>query len=203
MKKIILTLLFLTISANSAVADGCPSGKCEVIVNGATGEVIWKDAEVAPAPIKLVAPEPSTPSHVLNVQTSSQSWGTSGTREQIAEAVQTLIPKPLTADPCLNGGCNVLEVNATTGVKTLIPLSEADLKQRARDQVVQSQRQADLAKTAYQALPNITAWQLYDPFKYEVAPLTFLDETLTPEWWASWTASLNSFYASMFWWWTL
>jgi len=200
MRKVLLSLLIVIIPT-PAFADGCPSGKCEVIVNGATGEVIWKDAEVAPAPIKFVAPEPSAPSHVLNVQTNNQSWGTSGTPEQIAEAVQTLIPKPLTADPCLNSGCNELEVNATTGIKTLIPLNEADLKQRAKDQVVQSQRQAELAKSAYQALPNITAWQLYDPLKYEIAPLTLLDKTLTPEWWESWIASLNSFYASMFWWW--
>jgi len=201
MKKVLLSLLIVLIPT-PAFAN-CPSGVCAVEINCTTGVVTYTDAPPrtdTPAP---VIPQPVAPTHTINVQTSNQSWGTSGTPDQIAQAVQTLTPQPLTTDPCINGGCNKIEINATTGVTTISALSEADLKQRAKDQVEQSQRQAELAKTAYQALPNITAWQPYDPFNDEPIPATILDETITPEWWTSWTASLNSFFASMFWWWTL
>jgi len=201
MRKVLLSLLIVLIPT-PAFAN-CPSGYCDVEVNCTTGVVTYRDAPPRVETPIFVTPQPVAPTHTINVQTPSQSWGTSGTVEQITQAVQTLIPQPLTTDPCLNGGCNKVEINVTTGVTTISPLNEADLKQRARDQVEQSQRQAELAKTAYQALPNITAWQPYNPFIDEPLLATIKDETLTPEWWASWTASLNSFYASMFWWWAL
>ena len=199
---LIITTFWLLLQASSANADGCPSGVCEVEINCTTGEVTWRDAKPrlsVPAP---VLPEPVTPTHSINVQTSNQSWGTSGTPEQIAQAVRTLTPQPVIADPCLNGGCNKVEVNASTGVTTVSPLSETDLKQRAKDQITQSQAQAELAKSAYQALPNITPWQAYDPLSNEPIPATLLDETLTPEWWASWLDSFNLFFKNWFWWWS-
>jgi hypothetical protein len=199
---LIITTFWLLLQVSPAFAN-CPSGVCAVEINCTTGEVTYKDAPPrvdTPAP---VIPQPVAPTHTINVQTSNRGWGTSGTPEQIAQAVQTLIPQPLVADPCLNGGCNKIEVNATTGVTTISTLSEADLKQRAKDQVEQSQRQAELAKTAYQALPNITAWQIYDPFNDEPIPATILDETITPEWWVDWQSTFDLFFKNWFWWWTL
>ena len=198
---LIITTFWLFLQVSPAFAN-CPSGVCSVEINATTGAVTYRDAPSRidiPEPVK---PEPVAPTHTINVQTSNQSWGTSGTPDQIAQAVQKLEPQPITIDPCLNG-CNKVEVNVSTGITTILPFTENELKQIARNKVEQSQRQADLAKTAYQALPNITAWQPYDPFNDEPIPATLLDETITPEWWESWTASLNSFFASMFWWWTL
>jgi hypothetical protein len=201
MRKLALGLLIVLIPT-PAFAN-CPSGLCEVEINCTTGVVTYRDAPPrvsTPEPVRI---EPVAPTHTISVQTSNQGWGTSGTPDQIAQAVQTLAPRPLTIDPCLNGGCTKVEVNATTKVTTILPLTEADLKQRAKDQVQQSQKQAELAKTAYQALPNITAWQPYDPFNNEPTPATLLDETLTPEWWAEWLSSFDLFFKDWFWWWTL
>jgi hypothetical protein len=206
-KKLIWSLLiiatfWLFLQVSPAFAN-CPSGVCAVEINSATGVITYTDAPPRVNTPVLVIPQPVAPTHTINVQTFNQGWGTSGTPEQIAQAVQTLIPQPLVADPCLNGGCNKIEVNATTGVTTISTLSEADLKQRAKDQVEQSQRQAELAKSAYQALPNITAWQIYDPFNDEPIPATILDETITPEWWADWQSTFDLFFKNWFWWWTL
>jgi hypothetical protein len=201
MRKVLLGLLIVFIPT-PAFAN-CPSGVCAVEINCTTGEVTYTDVPLTSATPAPVIPEAVAPTHTINVQTTNSSWGTSGTPEQIARAVQTLIPQPLTIDPCLNGGCNKVEINVTTGVTTISPLNEADLKQRAKDQVEQNQRQAELAKTAYQALPNITAWQPYDPFIDEPLSATLTDETLTPEWWADWQSTFDLFFKDWFWWWAL
>lgn len=208
-KKIIISIgifmlifLALNIFSPSARAEGCPSGVCEVEINCATGEVIYRDAPIKET-ARVAISIPVAPTHTISVQTANSGWGTSGTPEQIAIAVASLAPAPITVDPCMNGGCTKVEVNATTGVTTVSPLSEKDLKQRAVDQINQSQRQAELAKTAYQALPNINEWQPYDPFTKELLPTTLLDETLTPEWWSEWEQSFNLFFQTWFWWWSL
>ena len=202
MKKILITTaILLAMGMNTAYAN-CPSGVCEVEINCTTGVVTYRDAAPRVAYVEPVRPEPVLPTHTISVQTANSGWGTSGTPEQIASAVASLAPAPITVDPCLNGGCTKVEVNATTGVTTISALTESDLKQRAKDRINNSQRQAELAKAAYQALPNITLWQPYDSFNTDPTPATVLDETLTPEWWESYLDSLYSFYASMFWWWT-
>lgn len=202
MKKILITTaILLAMGMNTAYAN-CPSGVCEVEINCTTGVVTYRDAAPRVAYVEPVRPELVLPTHTISVQTANSGWGTSGTPEQIASAVASLAPAPITVDPCLNGGCTKVEVNATTGITTISALTEYDLKQRAKDRIDNSQRQAELAKAAYQALPNITLWQPYDPFNTELTPATVLDETLTPEWWESYLDSLYSFYASMFWWWT-
>ena len=200
MKKIIITALFMVLGTNTAVAN-CPSGICAVEINCTTGEITYTDApprEPMAAPVLI---QPAAPTHTISVQTSNQSWGTSGTPEQIAVAVAALAPAPIVADPCANGGCTKVEFNATTGVTTISPLNESDLKQRAKDQVERSQQQAELAKTAYQALPNITTWQPSDPFTDTPLPNTLLDETLSPEWWVDWFESFYAYYENWFWWW--
>ena len=196
MKKVILGLLLALVPA-PAFAE-CTSGYCGVEINCTTGEVTYYDATpIAFTPL----PEPIVPTHTISVSTTNQVWGASGTPEQIAQAVYALAPAPITADPCLSGGCTKVEVNATTGVTTISPLSEEDLKQRAKDLVDQSKRQAELAKVAYQALPNITEYvplTMYDSVTY-----TAKDETLEPDWWTSWSESFYGFYETYFWWWSL
>jgi hypothetical protein len=199
---LIIGTFWLLLQSSSAFAN-CPSGICAQEINGITGEVIWRDAPPSiNRPVGLT-PQPVAPTHTINVQTPNQGWTTSGTPEQIAQAVQTLIPQPVIANPCLNGGCEKIEINATTGVTTISTLSEVELKQIAKNQVERNQAKAELAKTAYQALPNITAWQTYDPFNDEPIPATLLDETITPEWWADWQSTFDLFFKNWFWWWTL
>jgi len=200
MRKVLLSLLIVLIPT-PAFAD-CSSGVCAVEINCTTGEITYRDA-IPSTDISTKLPEPVLPTHSITVQTNSQSWSAAGTPQQITEAVQALQPNPLTIDPCLNGGCTKIEVNATTGFTTILPLSEDELKNRAKSQVEQNLRQAELAKQAYQALPNITAWQPYDSFNYQPLLATLLDETLTPEWWSAWEQSFNSYFESWFWWWTL
>jgi hypothetical protein len=203
MKKLIITALFMVLGTNTAVAN-CPSGLCSVSVNATTGEVTYKDAQPNYVPSLLSSlPQPVEPTKTIKVESNNQTWATSGTPEQISQAVQVLAPKPLTADPCLNGGCNKVEINATTGVITVSQLTETDLKERARLQVEQSQKQAELAKDAYQALPNITEYKDFDPRTDEPIPATLQDESLTPDWWSDWFASLNWFFENWFWWWSL
>jgi hypothetical protein len=200
MKKLIAGLVLTWLSITPALAN-CPSGVCAVEINCTTGEVTYRDAPPkvdTPAPFII---QPVAPTHTISVQTANQGWGTSGTPEQITKAVENLIPQPLTIDPCLNGGCTKVQVNATTGVTTISALSEADLKQRAKDQIQQNQRQAELAKSAYQALPNITVWQLYDFEKKEPLPATIQDESLNPDWWNDWLYSFNLFFQNWFNWW--
>jgi hypothetical protein len=199
---LIIGIFWLMLQASSAFAN-CASGVCSVEINATTGVITYTDAPPKVAVVQPVGLEPVLPTHTINVQTSNSGWQTAGTPDQISQAVKTLTPQPLTIDPCFNGGCAKVEVNTTTGITTVLPLSEADLKQRAKDQVEQSQRQAELAKSAYQALPNITAWQTYDLFIDEPFPATIQDTELTPEWWSNWLTSLNLFFESWFWWWSL
>jgi hypothetical protein len=209
-KKIIMSIgifllifLALNIFSPSAKAEGCPSGLCMVEINCTTGVVTYRDAPPRVVTVEPVRPEAALPTHTISVQTANAGWSTAGTPEQIAVAVASLAPTPITVDPCLNGGCTKVEINATTGVTTVLPLSETDLKQRAVDQINSNQRQAELAKAAYQALPNITAWQPYD-FRIEQPMFaTSLNETLTPEWWFDWEQSFNLFFKNWFWWWAL
>ena len=59
----------------------------------------------------------------------------SGTSAQIAVKLTELQTKAVEKqiDPCAAGGCTKVEVNASTGVTTVSPLSAADLAQRAKD----------------------------------------------------------------------
>jgi hypothetical protein len=55
-------------------------------------------------------------------------------------------PQAPLADPCVLGTCTKVEVNATTGVTTILPLTLADLAQRYKDAQGEYQRQIELAK---------------------------------------------------------
>jgi hypothetical protein len=150
MKKIILVAgLALSFIATPALAN-CPSGVCEVEINCTTGVVTYRDAPPrvnTPAPIIF---EPIAPTHMVVVQTANSSFGTSGSLEQVQQAVQQLItaPKAPESDPCALGGCTKVEVNATTGVTTILPLTPADIQQRLVDQYMNYARQLEMAIAA-------------------------------------------------------
>ena len=150
MKKIILISgLALSLIATPAIAN-CPSGVCAVEVNATTGQVTYTDAPPrveAPAPIRI---EPVAPTHSVVIQTTNSSIGTSGSYEQVQQLVQQVItaPRAPQIDPCASGGCTKIEVNATTGVTTILPLSPADIQQRVIDQYMNYARQLELAIAA-------------------------------------------------------
>ena len=150
MKKIILISgLALSIIATPALAN-CPSGNCAVEINCTTGVITYTDAPPrinTPAP---VIPEPVAPTHMVVVQTANSSFGTSGSLEQVQQAVQQLItaPKAPEPDPCALGGCTKVEVNCATGVTTILPLTPADIQQRLVDQYMNYARQLEMAIAA-------------------------------------------------------
>lgn len=199
MKKLLITALFLVLGTNTAVAN-CPSGICAVEINATTGAITYRDAPPQIDISEPVKPALVIPTHTLNVPTLNGNWGSSGTPEQIAQAVQTLVPEPLTIASCVNN-CTKVEINVATGAKTILSYTETELKQLTKDKVEQSQKQAELAKDAYQALPNITAWEQIDIYSSEKKTATIQNEEFIPEWWADWIISLNQFFKNWFWWW--
>lgn len=150
MKKIIIISgLALSLIANPALAN-CPSGNCAVEINCTTGEITYKDAPVRVETSTPARLEPTPPTHQVVIQTTNSSMGTSGSYEQVQQFVQQVISTPQApqADPCASGGCTKVIVNATTGVTEILPLSPADIQQRAIDQYMNYARQLELAIAA-------------------------------------------------------
>lgn len=176
-KKLIWSVLIITtfwlFLQVSPAHANCPSGNCEAVINSTTGVVFYRDAPVEENKPVFSRPEPTAPTYTINVQTENRTWSTNGTPEQIAQAVEQLKPEPLPASP--------------------LP----------KEKVVEIQKQAEVAKIAIQALPNITPWQSYN--REVDAPIlpTLLDETITPDWWVEWENSMKWFIDNWFWWWTL
>jgi hypothetical protein len=154
MKKItVIAGLAISSIATPAVAN-CPSGVCAMEINVTTGVVTYTDAPPRVATPTLVIPEPITPTHTVVIQTANSSFGTSGSLEQVTEAVQRIVTAPQAPqiDPCAAGGCTKIEVNATTGVTTILPLSPADIQQRLIDQYMNYARQLEMSIAARQAV---------------------------------------------------
>jgi hypothetical protein len=152
MKKIILGVVLTLIPANAWA--NCPSGVCEVEINCTTGVVTYRDAPPrvdAPAPIIV---EAVAPTHQVVIQTANQSIGFSGSLEAVTAELANInvIPQAPLADSCVLGTCTKVEVNATTGVTTVLPLSLDDLAQRYKDAQFQYQRNLELAQAAQEAL---------------------------------------------------
>jgi hypothetical protein len=153
MKKIILILgLALSFIATPALAN-CPSGNCAVEVNCTTGVVTYTDAPIVNVTAPVIS-QPVAPTNMVVVQTANSSFGTSGSLEQVQQAVQQLITAPQApqADPCALGGCNKIIVNATTGVTEILPLSSADIQQRLVDQYMNYARQLEMSIAAREAI---------------------------------------------------
>lgn len=150
MKKIILISgLALSLITTPAIAN-CPSGVCAVEINCTTGQVTYTDAPPrvdSPAPIMQ---EPVAPTHQVVIQTANSAIGTSGSYEEVQQLVQRTIAAPQAPqlDPCASGGCTKMIVNATTKEVQILPLSPADIQQRAIDQYMNYARQLELAIAA-------------------------------------------------------
>jgi len=190
MKKIILISgLALSIIATPALAN-CPSGNCAVEINCTTGVITYTDAPPrvnTPAPVIL---EPIAPTHMVVVQTVNSGFGTSGSYEQVQQAIQQLITAPKTPepDPCALGGCTKVEVNCATGVTTILPLTPADIQQRLVDQYMNYARQLEMSIAAREAViqpyvaPVINIPMISDPVVIAPAPIVFVAEPSGTVW---------------------
>jgi len=173
--QIAIKLTELQISAVEKKVDPCAAGGCtKIIVNATTGvtnvlPLSTKDLAQRAADIEnrsvsarqmldAAVSAVAEPSLTLSVQLPNQSFGTSGTRAQLTEFVTGLERRAAefanSVDPCAAGGCTKVEVNASTGVTTVSPLSEADLAQRAVDRTAEASRSAEAASAAREALGN-------------------------------------------------
>lgn len=148
-KKIIITGLALSLFATPALAN-CPSGVCEVEINCTTGVVTYKDAAPRVIVAEPVVAQPVAPTHSVVIQTANSSFGTSGSYEQVQQAVQQIITAPQAPqeDLCLLGGCTKVIVNATTKTTEILPLSPADIQQRLVDRYMNYARQLEMAIAA-------------------------------------------------------
>ena len=186
MKKVLITLGFLVLQIAPAQADGCPEGaRCNVEVNCTTGVTTWYVLSDVPVDVTpKVEPAVVAPTHTLIVKTTNQGFNMSGTPEQIQANVNQMVAKviaPIEIDPCINGSCNKIEVNATTQEVTVSSLSAKEMQQRSQDKITNIVREAELAKAATQALPNLQTVEQ----AVETEKTTPLNET-DPEWWNLW-----------------
>jgi hypothetical protein len=152
MKKIILGIV-LTLIPTNAWAN-CPSGVCEMEINCTTGVVTYRDATSRIIEPEPVIPEAIAPTHQVAIKTNNQSISFSGSLEAVTNELTRLITTPQAplADSCALGNCTKVEINATTGVTTVLPLSLDDLAQRYKDAQFQYQRNLELAQAAQEAL---------------------------------------------------
>jgi hypothetical protein len=156
MKKIIITALALSVLTPMAHASAnCGAGYGNAVeVNATTKVVTYSCVKLAEPISEPVRPEPVAPTHKVVIQTANQSMGFSGSLEAVTEQLTkiTAAPQAPLADPCVLGTCTKVEVNATTGVTTVSPLSLTDLAQRYKDAQFQYQRNLELMQAAQQAV---------------------------------------------------
>jgi hypothetical protein len=155
MKKIIITVLALSVLTPMSQANAnCQAGYGNAVEVNATTKVVTyscvKLPEPQPEPIRI---QPIAPTHTVVVKTPNQSVGISGSLEAVTEQLAkiTQTPQAPLADPCVLGACTKVDVNATTGITTVSPLSMSDLAQRYKDAQFQYQRNLELMQAAKQA----------------------------------------------------
>lgn len=205
MMKIKLLLAGIVLSVLSPMAQAqaeCGAGYGNAVEINATTKVVTYSCIKLPEPQVETRVEPVAPTHTLVVQTPNQSLGMSGTPDQIAASVATMVERVVTipTNPCVAGGCTKVEVNATTQEVTVTPLTMTEIRQQTDDRLRETLRSAQITKKAAQALPNI---QPINPLAKEVEATPLNEEE--PDWWIEFLRSWAGFY---FWyntvnWWSL
>lgn len=202
--KLLLAGIVLSVVSPMAQANAeCGAGYGNAVEVNATTKVVTyscvKLPDPQPEPVRV---EPVAPTHTLVVQTPTQGLGISGTPDQIAASVATMVERVVTipTNPCVAGGCTKVEVNATTQEVTVTPLTMNEIRQQTDNSMRETLRAAEITKKASQALPNI---QAIDPLAEEVEPTPLNEEE--PDWWIEFLRSWAGFY---FWynsvnWWNL
>lgn len=174
-----------------ASADCAPGFGTAVEVNATTNVVTYSCVKLPEPIVRVEDPAPIAPTHTLAVQTPSQGFAVSGTPEQIANSVQTLIDKAVNIpiNSCVEGGCSRVDIDVTTKQTTVVPLSKSEVRYQTDQMAQQTIKNAELAKAASQALPNI---QPVNPTVKEIEPTPLVEEE--PDWWADFMRALAEFY---------
>lgn len=177
MKKIwavlALTIVFLTPTIVKAEeVDPCWDGNCSYNVNATTGQTTitrLSDAEIAlrnsyVAPV-IPSPEPipsSEPTYNLVVITEEQSFGTSGTVQQLETVVQDLEQKAVSAEeskydePCLYTDCVKYVADGTKGTVEVVDITYRELRNRQIERLANVERTQSLATQARKIFTEIT-----------------------------------------------
>jgi hypothetical protein len=191
-KLLLASLFVLFISPMAQANASCGAGYGNAVDVNVTTKVVTyyciKLPDPQPDPIRV---EPVAPTHTLVVQTPTQGVGMSGTPEQIAASVATLIERAVSVptNPCADGGCTKMEVNATTQEVTVTPLTLAEVRKQTDENAQSAIKNAEMVKKVSQALPNI---QPIDPLAETVEPTPLSEEE--PDWWMDFLRALAEFY---------
>ena len=190
-KLLLASLFVLFVFPMTQASADCGEGYGTAVDVNATTKVVTYSCVKLQTRIEPVRPEPVVPTHTLVVQTPTQSLGMIGTPEQIASSVATMIERAVSVpiNPCANGGCTKMEVNATTQEVTVTPLTIAEVRQQTDQSAKSAIKNAQMAKTVSQALPNI---QPINPLAEEVEPTPLSEEE--PDWWMDFLRALTEFY---------
>jgi hypothetical protein len=200
-KLLLASMVVMFVSPVTQANADCGVGYGNAVeVNATTKVVTYSCVKLPDQQPERVRVEPIAPTHTLVVQTSNQSLGMTGTPDQLAGTVTSMIERVTTVpiNPCVNGGCNKVEVNATTQEVTVTPLTLTEIRQQTDQNANEAIKNAELVKKASQALPNI---QEIDPVAEEVEPTPLTEEE--PDWWVDFLRALANFYFwynSMNWW---
>ena len=172
MKKIwavlALTIVFLTPSIVKAEeTDPCWDGNCSYNVNATTGKttiIRLSDEEIAQrnsyVPPVVVTPNPE-PKYDLVVITPNQSFGTSGTIQQLTEVVVNLESQSKNAndskydEPCLYQDCVKYVADGTKGTVEIVDITYRELRNRFIDRLGSAEQLNELALKAREALSEI------------------------------------------------
>jgi hypothetical protein len=190
-KLLLASLIVLFVSPMAQANADCGEGYGNAVeVNATTKVVTYSCVKLEPR-VEPIRPEPVAPTHTLVVQTPTQGLGISGTPEQIASSVATMVERAVSVpiNPCANGGCTKVEVNATTQEVTVTPLTITEVRQQTDESAKSAIQNAEMAKKVSQALPNI---QPIDPLAEEVEPTPLSEEE--PDWWMDFLRALAEFY---------
>jgi hypothetical protein len=200
-KLLLASMVVLFVSPMAQANADCGPGYGNAVEVNATTKVVTyscvKLPDPQPEPVRV---EPVAPTHTLVVQTPNQSLGMAGTPEQLASSVATMVERVTTVpiNPCANGGCTKVEVNATTQEVTVTPLTLTEVRQQTDQSAREAIKNAELVKKVSQALPNI---QEIDPAAETVEPTPLTEEE--PDWWVDFLRALADFYFwynGMDWW---
>ena len=190
--KILLASLFVLFIAPMTQAHAeCGPGYGNAVDVNATTKVVTYSCIKLETRVEPPRPELIAPTHTLVVQTPTQGLGMSGTPEQIATSVATMVERVVSVpiNPCADGGCTKVEVNATTQEVTVTPLTIAEVRQQTDQSAKTAIKNAEMVKKVSQALPNI---QPIDPLAETVEPTPLSEEE--PDWWMDFLRALAEFY---------
>ena len=173
MKKTWAVLSLMIVFATPTIVkaeevDPCWDGNCSYNVNATTGQTTitrLSDDEIAQRQsyVPPVIPTPSPePTYDLVVITEQQSFGTSGTVQQLENVVQELEQKAVSAEenkyvePCLLTDCKKYVADGTKQTVEVVDITYRELRDRQITRIAQAETTRTLADKARKIFTDIT-----------------------------------------------